>query len=337
MLALVPVMLFIALYAVRDPFHVVHPVGKDKNGCDSVMAGNNAGFTSVETYLLHNKERNFDSFIFGSSMSQNYKASYWKPYLDSTASILHFDASSESLTGVINKMRFLNDHGSRIKNALIVFDVAMLGGRTPREHDILYIQHPATSGAINWFNFHSLFFNAYRHAGPVAIIRNSPIIKGEEMVDGHISDRIEPINEKYYGYIDSLIAHDPDRFFTTKRLEGRTHPINTKPIGYAINEEVEKQLLSIKQILDQNKTNYIILVPPCNAMTHLKAQDLWELKAIFGEDKVHDFSSAPGYTLNERLYYDRNGHLISAQCKILLDSAYRVKPASIHNPYYTLP
>lgn len=336
LLATMPVAIYVAMYAARDPFHVVHPVGKDLNGRDSVMAGNNAGFLSVETYLAHNDERHYDSFIFGSSMSQNYKASVWQSHLDSTASILHFDASSETLTGIINKMRFLNSHGTVIKNAMIVIEAHMLS-KKPNENDILYIQHPATSGAENWFRFHTLFFNAYRRLGLKTILGNNLNVLNEEAVDGHYANRIEPINEKYYGYIDSLIAHDPSKFFTAERLKSRSHSLNPKQLGYKVNSEVEELLVTIKHILDENKTNYIVIVPPCNAREHLHEHDLWEMKTIFGENKVHDFSGAPGYTLNERLYYDSSGHLISSECTKLLDSAYRVKPVSILNPFYTLP
>ena len=103
-LAASPILLFIVLYVIADPFNIVNPITKDANGRDSVIVGNNAGFTSIETYLLYNDQYHYDSFILGSSVSQNFKASYWKPYLESTASILHFDASSETLTGIINKM-----------------------------------------------------------------------------------------------------------------------------------------------------------------------------------------------------------------------------------------
>jgi hypothetical protein len=336
LLAAMPVLLFIAFYAWRDPFHVIHPVGTDINGRDSVMAGNNAGFLSVETYLAHNDERHYDSFIFGSSMSQNYKASYWKPHLDSTASILHFDASSETLDGIINKMNFLNNHGSTIKNALIVIESVMLT-KTPRDKDILYVQHPATTGAHYWLDFHMLYFNAFRHLGIKKCLIGNDNVINEDVVDGHRPDRIEPINELYYGYIDSLIATAPAKYFTPKRLATRVHAPNYTPTGFSGSEDVEKKLLAIKQVLDKNKTNYIVLVPPCNAKPHLHPHDLWLMKTIFGQDKVHDFSSMPGYTRNEYLYYDKQGHLISARCKILLDSAYHEQnKKSPKNPFYKI-
>ena len=320
LIAVLPILLFIALYAFVDPFHIVSPITRDANGRDSVMVGNNAGFASVETYLLYDNKYHYDSFILGSSMSQNFKASYWKPYLDSTASILHFDASSETLSGIINKMRFLNKHSTTIKNALIVIETEMLG-RQPVDDDILFIQHPATSGERNWFKFHLLHLNAFRDITQVKYALFPERYKAEmhqkKMITNIAPNRIAHLNEMFYGEIDSVILPSAAQ--------------------YSIDEQVELQLKQIKSILDSNNTNYIIIIPPCNNRPQLSDQDLWVMKSIFGEDKVHNFSNHPDFVFNERVYYDNLGHLISAKCKILLDSAYyEQQHHSIVNPYFKL-
>lgn len=340
LLAALPVFLFMAFYAIVDPFHIVHPITTDAQGRDSVVVGNNAGFASIETYLLYNDKHHYDSFIFGSSMSQNFKASYWAPYLDGKASILHFDASSESLEGIINKMNFLNDHGTTIKNALIVIEVEMLG-RQPLEDDILFIQHPATSGAINWFKFYTLHFNALRDFTQVKYALFPGKYKEEmlmkDMIPNNAPDRIAHLNEIYFGEIDSIIAECPDKFFTPQLLSKRKHAVLPSATLPAIDDNVEEQLKQIKHILDKNHTNYIVIVPPCSNRPQLKWQDLWIMKSIFGEDKVYNFSSHPDLVFNERVYYDNLGHLISAKCKMLLDSAYYDKQQyAIKNPYLKL-
>ena len=341
LLAASPVILFMAFYAIVDPFHIVHPLTTDAQGSDSVVVGNNAGFTSVETYLLYNDQYHYDSFILGSSMSQNFKASYWMPYLDSTASILHFDASSETLTGIINKMLFLNDHGTTIKNALIVIEAKMLERRQPNENDILFTQHPATTGIFNWLHVHSLFFNAFRDLDQVKYALFPSRYKAQLENEGIISEiapnRIGHLNEMYYGEIDSIIATNPDEYYSPeriKRLKRISLPTVSQP---AIDETMESQLKTIKEILDKNNTNYIIIVPPRNTNPQLKSQDLWVMKAIFGEDKVHDFSSHPEFINNDRAYYDYVAHLISAKCKVLLDSAYyEQQHHPLKNPYFKL-
>ncbi len=340
LLAASPVFLFMAFYAAVDPFHIVHPLTSDAHGRDSVAVGNNAGFTSVETYLLYNDQYHYDSFIFGSSMSQNFKASYWKPHLDSTASILHFDASSETLTGIINRMRFLNAHGTTIKNALIVIENEMLG-RQPAEDDILYVQHPSTTGRINWFKVHSMFFNAFVNLDQVKYALWRGKYEGEMRSEGIINeiapDRIGHLNEMYYGKIDSIIACNPDQFFTPERLSQRKHARLPSASPSAITDDVEAQLKTIKEILDNNHTRYIIIVPPLNNKPQLMWSDLWVMKSIFGQNNVHDFSSHPELVFNERVYYDNRGHLISSKCKMLLDSAYHeLHHHAINNPYFRM-
>ena len=334
LMATLPLIILVALYSYLDPFHVVHPITKNAAGCDSVISGNNAGFRAVETYLTHNKDLHFDSFIFGSSMSQNYKANYWKPYIDENASILHFDASGETLEGIINKMNFLNNHGSTIKNALIIIEVEMLG-RPTHENDIRYAQHPATTGFIDWFHFHTMYFNAFRNMKQAKkAFANIPL--EDEVIDPiEAAFRIDSINEVFYPIIDSLIIHDPNKFFTPKRMAKRKHAHLPAPNDPFIDEKVEKQLRTIKSILDKNKSTYIILVPPCNIKPKLKWEDEWLMKSIFGEDKVHNFSDAKEYVGNEYFYYDEPSHLISAKCKVLLDSAYKEQATKrLKNPYY---
>ena len=340
LLAALPVFLLVAFYIVRDPFHVVHPVTKNAAQCDSVIAGNNAGFTSVETYLAHDSEQHYDSFIFGSSMSQNFKARYWQPYIGKDASILHFDQSAETLEGIINKMRFLNEHGTTIKNALIVIEEKLLRLK-PVENDILFAQHPSTTSACNWFNFHCIFFNALRNTTMLRKALLNSFDKENELkkkeLNDRIADRIDITNEVYYPIIDSLIEHDPGKFFTPERLASRLHAVLPAQLAPAIDEKVEAQLLTIKELLESNGTNYIIIVPPCNHKPSLMETDLWVMKAVFGQDKVHDFSSTPRYINNERLYYDRDAHLITAECKVLLDIAYKEQASkSISNPYFRL-
>lgn len=338
LLATLPVFIFMGFYAVVDPFHVIHPIVTDAHGRDSVAVSNNAGVTSVETYLLHNDDCHYDSFILGSSMSQNFKASYWKPHLDSTASILHFDASSETLDGIINKIHFLNSHGTTIKNALIVIENEMLT-REPTSDDMLFIQHPATTHASSWLKFHTLHFRAFLDFTQVAHALMPGKLKQEMQREGMLAtfapNRIGRLNEASYNAIDSLIAINPRLYFTPALLAKRKHAILPTVTAPAINEHVEAKLRLIKQLLDASNTHYIIIVPPCNNKPQLSAHDLWIMKTIFGQATVHNFSSHPELVFNEQVYYDNVGHLISAKCKILLDSAYfEQEHHAINSPYF---
>ena len=328
LLAAMPVIAFMTFYAISDPFHVIHPTTQSADGRDSVLVGNNLGFVTIETFLTHNKAQHYDSFIFGSSMALNFKTSYWEPYIDSTASIVHFDASGETLDGIINKMLFLNNQGSQIKNALIIMEERILH-RPVNNHNILYAQHPATNGYYNWFNFHTIFFNAFRNFKIINnTLKNQPI---QTLEDDPFPNRIEIINESFNERLDSIIAVDPSKFFTDERLAKRIYHYLPQPIEPAIDETVEAKLRKIKSILDKNKTRYIIIIPPCNKRLQLMEEDLWILKSIFGQEHVHNFSGEEKYVGNELYYYDNSTHLISSQCKVLVDSAYKEENISTLN------
>ena len=338
LLATLPVFLMVAFYAVRDPFHVIHPVIKDAGGNDSLATARNAGVMSVETFNLYNAREHYDSFIFGSSMSQNFKAEYWRPYLPADASILHFDASSETLDGIIDKMNYLTGKGATIKNALIIIEEELLR-RDPQDDDILFARHPATTASCDGLRFHTLFFKAFLNLKQVKLALTAGEEADEETRDAIIGcvtpARIGKSNEIYFATTDSLIATSPQEFFTPQRLGKRKHVIYPTPIAPAIDSRVEKKLREMKRILDMNKSQYIIIIPPCNVKPQLMQQDLWTMKSIFGEKFVHDFSRHPQLIFNEMCYYDNVGHLISAKCKMLVDSAYREqKDYSMSNPFF---
>ena len=58
--------------------------------------------------------------------------------------------------------------------------------------------------------------------------------------------------------------------------------------------------------------------------------DLAMLEAIFGEDRVHDYSHDPKLGGDLHYYYD-DGHLIAAECARLMDSAYHA--VSLPSPF----
>ena len=145
LLALAPVFLLVALYVIRDPFHVVKPYsGKILNPEDSVGLTVNWGFITVESFKYFDPENHFDSFIFGSSLSGYYRVQDWQPYLPAEARPFHFNASRETLRGMLNKLLWLTHRGVKINNALIVMEDEMLM-RRPLDGDILFAQHPSTA------------------------------------------------------------------------------------------------------------------------------------------------------------------------------------------------
>ena len=336
LLAALPVFMLVALYVVKDPFHVVKPYqGRVYNPGDTIALTINWGHVTIESYKYFDPEGHFDSFIFGSSLSGYYRIKDWKPYLPQDARPFHFNASRETLDGILNKLNFLKSRGVKIKHALIIMEDEMLR-RRPLDTDVLFVQHPQTTREVSWWKFHQLYFNAFRRPELVGYLlcpqqlTQTVLDKGYATTD--ITNRIENINEGYYAWADSVIAVNPDEFFTPEHIAQYSRPLMELPCPPKIQDWVAYLLKGIAQVLDEQGTDYQIIIPPHYGYEAIDNQDLLILEAIFGAPRVHDYSHDPEMGSHLRHYYD-DGHLIAQDCARLIDSTYTT--VTLPSPYLT--
>lgn len=326
LLALLPALLLVGMYVIMDPFGVLTPYdGKSPATGDTVQLTVNTGYLSTEAFKYFEPTRHYDSFIFGSSLSGYYRIQDWMRYLPDGASAFHFNASRETLQGILNKLNYLSDNGVTIRHALIVIEDEMLK-RQPLDGDILYVQHPSTAPNVSWWKFHQLYFNAFRHPElvaytlfPSAMTTRLVLDKGYATTD--IPDRIEELNESYYAWADSIIGVDPDAFFTPQHLARYSQPMRLMPCPDKITPQVEALLKDIAATLSSQNTDYQIIIPPHYAWEAMSSHDLFKLEQLFGIERVHDYSHDADMGTDLHYYYD-DGHLTSRQCARLMDSAY---------------
>ncbi len=334
LVALLPVILLVAFYIVRDPFHVVKPYkGQVYPPGDTIALTTNWGFVTIESYEYFNPVNHFDSFIFGSSLSGYYRIKDWQRHLPADARPFHFNASRETLYGILNKLYYLARHKVKIKHALIVMEDEMLM-RRPLDGDVLFVQHPETASEVSWWKFHQLFFNAYRRPEIVAYLIAPGAMTQRMLDDGYattdIPTRIESINEGYYAWADSIIAVDPDQFFTPEHMAMYQRPLKEMPCPDKITPQVESILRQIADVLTSMGTDYQIIIPPHYGYEAISSNDLYMMDAIFGMEHVHDYSHDPKLGSDLHYYYD-DGHLIAAECAHLMDSAYNT--VTLPSPY----
>lgn len=336
LVALIPVLLLVTLYLIKDPFNVLRPYHGVTPAAvgDTVALTSNTGYQSVEVFKHFNAQRHYDAFIFGSSLSGYYRVGDWQEHLPAGASAIHFNASRETLHGILNKLNFLVSKGVKVNHALIVMEDEMLQ-RKPLDGDVLYVQHPQTASSVSWWKFHQLYFNAFRHPELVAFTLWPSSLTAGWALDGgfattDIPDRIEPLNESYYQWADSLIAVDADAFFTPEHLARYAHPLRKQPCLDKVNPTVENLLQQIAQVLTEMETDYQIIIPPHYASEAISSADLYTLESVFGNGRVHDFSHDAAMGSDLRYYYD-DGHLIASACAQLMDSAYAA--VTLPSPY----
>lgn len=338
LLAALPVIALLAWYAIADPFHVLHryPGHITTNG--NIALTINYGYVSTESFDYYNPSMRYDSFIFGSSMSQYYHAACWKAHLPAGASVCHFDASMETLDGIINKIRYVNSRGVRVKRALIVIEESMLH-RWPQDGNPLYAQHYATTPACDYLKFQSLYFGIFRNPEFIKYMLWPQRYAGE-MVDKHfatsdIQNRIEDINESYYARFDSLIAHSPKQYFIPARMARRTFAPMPIPYAPAIGGEMAARVHTLAQLLRANGTDYIVIIPPRYHRRPIAESDLYALQCELGNSSVFDFSHDSRLSNDAEAYYDNEAHLTAAKCALLLDSCYKMREYALESPYCT--
>lgn len=334
LLAIMPVLVVVAFYIIRDPFHVIKPYkGRVYNPGDTITLTVNWGYETIESFKYFNPTEHYDSFIFGSSLSGYYLIQDWQPHLPSDAHPFHFNASRETLYGILNKLQFLKSHDVPVKNALIIMEDEMLS-RLPMDKDALFVQHPQTASDVSWWQFHQLYFNAYRHPEIIAYLlfpgpmTQTVLDKGYATTD--ITVRNEVINEGRYALADSLIANDPDAFFTPEHMAQYTLPLKLLPCMPKITPGVESLLTNIAGLLDQLGTDYHIIIPPHYGYEAIASSDLYKMESIFTPQRVHDYSHDPVMGTDLHYYYD-DGHLVSQACALLMDSAYHA--VTLPSPY----
>ena len=324
LLAALPVFIFIGTYAVLDPFKVIHRYDEKATSTDTIELGENGGFISIKALERNMRAgRTYDSFILGSSMSQSYPAEAWKQHLSPEASVMHLDASLETLQGIADKLDYLHRKGIKVKNALIIIEEEMLH-REPNNQHHLYMRVPVITSDVNWLQFHLAFFNIYKN--PLFIKYSLwPQRYESEMVKMKYAtstpyQHTASTNENIFTHIDSIIAAAPDAYFTPKRLHDNDYqvlPRTSAPISPA----QEQRLRTIAALLKQDNTDYIVLLPPRYKRTPMSTYNLAVINEILGEEHVHDFTR-DRLASDPRAYYDKPAHIITACSSSLLHRCY---------------
>lgn len=149
-------LLLLAAYIVLDPYRTLRRY-------DNYFAENplyvNKTLVSVETYLNRRaRGAEFDSFIFGPSVSASYLVEDWKGWIGRDTRPFHFDGSSDRLAIIADKFEWLAERDT-IRNALIVVDARLLA--VDKDRPVVCGVHPALRHYRNWLPYHYTFFSAF--------------------------------------------------------------------------------------------------------------------------------------------------------------------------------
>lgn len=298
----VPVLLLLGLYLWTDPFRCVHPF--DINNTDAT----NREYLSTELYLHNRDSIHYDSFVFASSRGCGINTYTWKMYLDTTAQPFLFQAWSETVTGEYLKMKYLDETGVEIKNALILLDIPGAFKEKQLSHDALDMKHYLfTDGNRFTYNTWQFFNYLQKPSGWVKAFKN----RNTRMVYGAdpITNDWDRENKNHYGILpepDSLKNCTKATIQTLMaEIEGKTDE-DAEVSPMLVTNEMEYILSEMKRFLDTHHTDFKLILTPAICYNHptINPTDLEILQEIFGVDRVYNYTGPNEYTRNVNNYMD---------------------------------
>lgn len=305
----VPFVLLLVLYLLTDVFKVIYDYDAFYAENEKPGVGLNAGYISTVTFEKRHAVRHYDSFIFGNSRSMCYEVAEWKRYLPDSSSCLHFDASSESLYGLYKKVLYIDKSGNPLSNALLILDMSVLEQEKSKDGH-LYCIPPQLEDYRNVFRFHCSFVEAFfnpkflyawvdfKLSGEVKeYMTKSYLLSGDEFQYDKYTNEVCTV--KLEQEIADDIFYDEEKM---KVFEGKSFPDSVSPP--VIKNKQWEMLSEIQRIFKKHHTRCKIVINPLFDQIKLSPRDVEELRSLFGEKNVFDFSGTNEITTDYHNYYE---------------------------------
>lgn len=306
----IPFLCLVIFYCFMDPFKVIWHYDNYFDTSKPHFISLNKDFVSTENWLNRYKDHKYDSYIFGNSRSIYYEVNTWKDYIGTDVNkCYHFDASGESIFGIANKFNFLSKQKAPIKNALIIFDSELLN-QANNSAGHLFLKHPNISGEKKIsFQIENLkAFLDYKFLVAFIDFKLSGKVKEYMKKQFLLNDKpfqYDPVNnEMQQRNYEELIKTNPDEFYGPRQSIFYNRQPVQKYSKKVIGEKQLELLDNIKRVLNENKTNYHIVISPLYDQIKMNPADLQVLQSIFGSDKVFDFSGINEFTNDKQNYYE---------------------------------
>jgi len=300
----IPLLLLLCLYLWTDPFRTLHLF--DINDVNTV----NREYVSTELYLRNKDKYHYDSFVFGSSQASGLNTYTWKMYLPDSASTFLFQAWSENIAGVRQKMTWLDKNGVKIKNALILIDMPGFFDKEQILYNALSMKHYAISGESEWrYHTHEFYNFIQKPSGWIDYTKQKIYgIKVPLSADSITNDWFKENAQNYTNIPkqDSLsqCTEQTRRNFFLQNSQVTYGDVQMAPT--VIDTSHMECLQTIRDIMERQETEYYIIITPIYRYTHpyINPQDLETLQAIFGTDRVYDFTTRVEYTSDYNDFFD---------------------------------
>lgn len=298
-----PIIAIAALYFITDPYRLFSTFTPYNYDVRVI----NRDQVSTDFFLYLNAKNNYNSFIFGSSRANGINSYHWRHYLPADARQFLFQGYGQTISGIEEKVLFLEKNGNQIENALILIDIPGSFAEDQYPTNPVMIRDYRTS-VQNKYLYHFLRFASFARKPSewkAALIGLPSIVTidtfsnefGFEKRDRDIS--IQPKMD----YLDA--CSEEVRMSLLKELQ-KTDTCTPNISEPLINENMVKKLRTIKAFFDRHGTNYRIIITPTIYPLYpsINPYDLKTLEEIFGEENVCDYSGKNHITTDWRYFSD---------------------------------
>lgn len=300
----IPLILLLGLYLWTDPFKTLHSF--DMNDVD----GTNREYQTVELFKRNNPMYHYNSFVFCSSQGSGLNTYTWKMYLPEDSHQFLFQAWSENITGVKQKLLWLDKQNVPIEHVLVLIDIPGFFVADQRPTNALTVKHYELSGESAWMYHAREYYNfIQRPSSWIDFAQRQLQAQKHEFSSDTITNDFFAENRLSYSTMpkqDSLCSCSEQtrrNFFNKIANVPEKNVVMAQPVITACMQNI---LTDIKAVFDKQKTDYYIIITPSYRYTspYLNTDDLETLQNVFGQDRVYDFTTDVELTSDYNDFFD---------------------------------
>jgi len=249
----------------------------------------------------------------------------WAKYIGDSLPF-HFDASSEDITGLLYKIKYLDKIGDSLKNILIVSDPAvyMGAGNEGRFGFNEYYKINGTSAFKFHFTFFKGFYTDFFYLSYIdySVFKKYRAYMGMTIPNDMAQYTFDSITNDFTLFKRiRVISKDSEAFYSNKAAFYDRIDTTVSVHWACIDNSCMEMLREIRNIFQKHNTKYKIIISPDYSQQYFNKTDLKNLQLLFGENNVYDFSGKNSFTNNKGNFYD-NIHYKPEIGRLILERIY---------------